>query len=389
MLKRTKGILAEFFRQADLVLLGLCCAATLFGVLLIFSATRYLGSNRNVLVQSAALVLGVCVYIAFSHVDIEILMKKWKWILAFNLVFIALLRTPLGVEVNGNRAWLDIPLLPINVGPAEIVKITFALLLAWQMNWLREEKRDLRSFRSAMSVAGHAIGLCGFYYVISGDMGNGLVFLFIFVCMAFVAGFALRWFALLIGGGLAAILAAWKLDLIPNHMKERFVVLFDHSYDPLGTGWHQTRSLLALGSGGATGQGYLNGTQTQSSLSGSLPERHNDFIFAVAGEELGMLGCILIILILAAIVVRVLMVAKNAQTSFQSNVCVGMAAMLIFQMIINIGMCLFVMPVIGITLPFFSYGGSSVVTLFMAMGVVSGVKMRSPAMRRPGRPIRN
>lgn len=387
MLKRLKEMLTEFFRQADLVLLGLCCAATLFGIVLIFSATRYMRSNRNVLVQSVALLLGICVYIAFSHVDIEILMKKWKWVLAFNLGFILLLRTPLGIEQYGNRAWLDIPFLPINIGPAEIVKITFVLLLAWQMNWLREEKRDLRSFRPAVSVAGHAIGLCGFYYVISSDMGNGLVFLFIFLCMAFVAGFALRWFALLIGGGAAAVFAAWKFGVMPSHMQERFIVLFDHSYDPLGAGWQQTRSLLAMGSGGLTGQGYLNGTQSQSSI--GLPERHTDFIFSVCGEELGMLGCIAIILLLTAIVARVLLVAKNAQTSFHCNVCVGMAAMLIFQIVINIGMCLFVMPVIGITLPFFSYGGSSVVTLYMAMGVVSGIKMRSPTLRRPGKPIRN
>ena len=213
MLRRLKSILAEFFRQADLVLLGLCCAATVFGIVLIFSATRYMRSNRNVLVQSVALLLGICVYIALSHVDIEILMKKWKWVLAFNVGFIALLRTPLGKEVYGNRAWLDIPFFPVNIGPAEIVKITFILLLAWQMNWLREEKRDLRSFRSAVSVGGHALGLCGFYYVISSDMGNGLVFLFIFLCMAFVAGFALRWFVLLIGGGAAAVFAVWKLGV--------------------------------------------------------------------------------------------------------------------------------------------------------------------------------
>ena len=101
------------------------------------------------------------------------------------------------------------------------------------------------------------------------------------------------------------------------------------------------------------------------------------------------MGCIVVILILTAIIARVLLVAKNAQTSFHCYVCVGMAAMLIFQMIINIGMCLFVMPVIGITLPFFSYGGSSIVTIYMAMGVVSGIKMRSPVMRRLGKPIRN
>lgn len=388
MVKRFKSLLAEFFRQADLVLLGLCCAATLFGIALIFSATQYKSSSRYVAVQSLALLLGVCVYVVFSHIDIEILMKKWKWVLAFNLILILLLRTPFGVEVYGNRAWLKLPGIPINIGPAEFVKITFVLLLAWQMNWLREEKRDLRSFRSAISVAGHAIGMCGYYYIISSDMGNGLVFLFIFLCMAFVAGFALRWFALLLGAGAGAVFAALKLGVMPSHMQERFIVLIDHSFDPLGAGWQQTRSLLALGSGGLTGQGYLNGTQTQAG-EGSLPARWTDFIFSVCGEELGMLGCVAVILILTAIIARVFQVAKNAQSPFHCNVCIGMAAMLIFQTVINIGMCLFVMPVIGITLPFFSYGGSSVVTLYMAMGIVSGIKMRSPTLRRLGRPIRN
>lgn len=389
MLKRLKSVLGEFFRQADLVLLGLCCAATLFGIVLIFSATQFKDSNRYVIVQSAALLLGICAYIACSYVDLEILMKKWKWVLVFNIGFILLLLTPFGASEGGNRAWLRFPYIPIGIGPAEFVKITFVLLLAWQLNWLREEKRDLQSFHAAASVAGHAIGLCGFYYLISSDMGNGLVFLFIFVCMAFVAGFALRWFVLLFGAGTAVVVAAWKWDLLPSHMKDRFIVLFDHSFDPLGTGWHQTRSLLTLGSGGVFGQGYLSGTQTQSSYSTSLPARWTDFIFSVCGEELGMMGCIVVILILTAIIARVLLVAKNAQTSFHCYVCVGMAAMLIFQMIINIGMCLFVMPVIGITLPFFSYGGSSIVTIYMAMGVVSGIKMRSPVMRRLGKPIRN
>ena len=387
MLKRLRGMLAEFFRQADLVLLGLCCAATLFGVVLIFSATRYKVDNRYVIIQSAALLLGICVYIGFSMVDLEILMKKWKWVMAFNVIFILLLRTPLGREVSGNRAWLKFPGIPINIGPAEVVKITFVLLLAWQLAWLREEKRDLRSFRSAAFTAGHAFFICGLYYLISSDMGNGLVFLFIFICMAFVAGFALRWFVLLFGGCAAAVAAAWKLDLMPTHMKERFSVLFDHSLDPLGAGWHQTRSLLTLGSGGVFGQGYLNGTQTQSSYSTSLPARWTDFIFSVCGEELGLVGCLAMIVLLVAIIIRVLLVAKNAETNFYCYVCVGMAAMLIFQTIINIGMCLFVMPVIGITLPFFSYGGSSIVTLYMAMGVVSGIKKRSPTMRRPGRPL--
>ena len=387
MLNRLKANLADFFQQADLVLLALCCTATLYGIVLIFSATRYLGSNKLVVVQFVAMLLGICMYITFSMVDLEVLMKRWKWVLAFNILFILLLRTPLGISRGGNRAWLKFPGIPVNIGPAEVVKITFVLLLAKQLEWLREEKRDLKSFPSALMVGAHAIGMCGFYFLVSGDMGNGLVFLFIFICMAFVAGFALRWFVLLFGGGTAAVAAAWKLGIMPDYMQGRFLALFDHNYDPLGVGWHQNRSLLTLGAGGWFGQGYLKGTQTQSADSWSLPGRHTDFIFSVCGEELGLVGCLAVIALLAAIIIRVLLVAKNSQTSFYCCVCVGMAAMLIFQTLINIGMYLFIMPTIGITLPFFSYGGSSIVTLFAAMGVVSGIKKRSPTMRRPGRPI--
>ena len=389
MWSRLKAVLADFIQQADLMLLGLCCAATLYGMALIASATRYLGTGgiiRYVGVQGAALVLGICAYIFMSMVDLERLMRRWKWLVAFNIVFIGLLLTPFGVSDNtGNTAWLKFPFLPFSIGPAEVVKITFTLLLAKQLEWLREVKRDLKSFSSAVLVAGHTIVLMGYYVVISGDMGNALTFFFIFLSMAFVAGFALRWFAVLfaaMGGGIAALLA---LGLMPSYMVRRFRVLFDHSYDSLGAGWQQTRGLMALGSGGLFGQGYMQGTQTQAG-EGSIPARHTDFIFAVCGEELGLVGCLLVILLLAAIVVRVLMVARRAETPFHCYVCVGMAAMLIFQTIVNIGMCLFVMPVIGLTLPFFSYGGSSLLTLYAAMGVVSGIKKRSPAIRRAGKP---
>ena len=388
MLNRLTAILADFFQQADLVLLGLCCTATVYGIMMIYSATRYSNSNRPVIVQSVALLLGICVYIFLSMVDIEIVMKKWKWMVGINIVLIGLLLTPLGIggETTGNQAWLQIPGIPFNIGPAEVVKITFSLLLAKQLAWQREEKRDLRSFRSAAMAAGHTLVLMGWYVAISGDMGNALTFFFIFLCMAFAAGFALRWFVLLFAGCGAGVAVAWMLDLIPSYMKNRFLVLFDHSYDARGAGWQQTRSLLTIGGGGWFGQGYLQGPQTQAG-EGSLPARHTDFIFSVIGEELGLVGCLAAILLLAAIIFRVLLVAKNAQIPFHSYLCVGMAAMLIFQTIINIGMCLFIMPVIGITLPFFSYGGSSVVTLFMAMGMVSGIKKRSPTMRRPGRPL--
>lgn len=394
MADRLKSILADFFQQADLVLLGLCCVSTLYGMVLIFSATHFMETAkviRYVGVQGAAMAIGICAYIFMSMLDLENVMKRWKWLVVFNIVFIGLLRTPLGVgHSTGNVAWLKFPGIPFHIGPAEVVKISFTLLLAKQLEWLREEKRDLKSFRSALLAAGHTLLLMGWYVVISRDMGNALTFFFIFLCMAFAAGFALRWFVLLfagIGGTAAAMLT---LDLVPKSMEymvNRFRILFDHSLDPLGVGWQQTRSLLAIGSGGVFGQGYMNGTQSQSSESQSLPMRWTDFIFSVCGEELGLIGCLLIILLLTAVIFRVLLVAKRAQSHFHSYVCVGMAAMLIYQAVINIGMCLFVMPTIGVTLPFFSYGGSSIVMLYTAMGVVSNIKKRTLSMERRGRAL--
>ena len=167
MWNRLKAILADFIQQADLVLLGLCCAATLYGMVLIASATRYMGADgiiRYVGVQGAAMALGLCAYVFMSMIDVEIVLKRWKWVVAFNLIFIGLLLTPLGVggATTGNQAWLKIPGIPFQIGPAEIVKITFTLLLAKQLEWLREEKRDLKSFSSAMTVAGHTLLLMGY-----------------------------------------------------------------------------------------------------------------------------------------------------------------------------------------------------------------------------------
>ena len=376
MFRRTTGVVADIVRQADLVLLGLCCAATAYGLVMITSATRFLETYRHVIVQGAAALIGIVLYFLVSLVDVTELVKKWKWILLFNVGFILLLKTPLGLEVNGNLAWLDIPGIPVNIQPAEVVKLTFIILLAYQLVWLKDN-RDLKSTSSILFLGGHLLLIVGLYYVISSDMGSSLVYIFIFACMAFAAGTALRWFVMAIGGGGIAFYLLWQEDVIPQYMKDRFLVLVDHDYRPMHEGWHQTRSLLALGGGKLTGQGLFNGTQTQSEFSWSLPYRHTDFIFSAIGEELGMVGCLLVVVLLAAIVIRCLMTAAKARNRMEAYICVGMAGMLIFQTISNIGMCLFVMPVIGLTLPFFSYGGSSILTLFIAMGVVSGIRSRT------------
>ena len=366
-----------WIQQVDLVLLALCTGTTLFGCLMIASATRYTGSYKNVIVQIAALGLGIVAYILMSMLDLNEIGKHWKWLLGGSLVLILLLKTPLGMDGGtGNRAWLGLKNFPVNLQPVEIVKITFIIVLARQLQYLQEQ-RDLKSIPSVGMLAGHLVLVVGLYAAISGDMGSALVLIFIFACMCFVAGVAKRWFVLgLLGGGFA-FYVLWETDKINPYMKDRFLTLFDHNMDPLGIGWQQTRSLLALGGGKLAGQGLFNGTQTQSASAWSLPARHTDFIFSVIGEELGLLGCLLTILLLAAIIFRCVLIARHAQTKTDMYICVGVAAMLIFQTISNIGMCLFVMPVIGLTLPFISYGGSSIVTLFAAMGMVSGIQKRT------------
>ena len=383
-----KAFLSDVVRQSDLVLLALCVTSTLYGMLLIASATNYRGTLRYIAVQGFGLFLGILLYFFLSAVDVGELGKKWKWLLAFNLGFILLLRTPFGLNRGGNRAWLGVNDIgtrlgvkflenfPITVQPAEIVKITFIILLARQLSLLAE-KRDLTRLANVIQPTAHAAFMFAFYYVISKDAGSGLVYLFIFVCMAFAAGFALRWMFLGLGGAVGGFLAAWNFGLLRGDWYERIKVILDHSYDVQGKGFQQTRGMLALGSGKLMGQGLFNGTQTQSSSKWSLPERQTDFIFCVCGEELGFIGCLLIILLLLAIIIRCLIVVREAPTRMEGLVCVGMAGMLIFQTIANIGMCLFLLPVVGLTLPFFSYGGSSIVTLFAAMGVVSGIKKRS------------
>jgi Bacterial cell division membrane protein len=275
-------------------------------------------------------------------VDVESLMRKWKWILAFNVGFICLL-IPFGTVSHGNRAWIQFSWMPTSIQPAEIVKLTFILLMAKQLEGIWEQKREMRQFTTVLPPAAHLLFMVALIYGVSGDMGSALVYVFIFLCMALAAGMAVRWFLLGFAAAGAGIFGLYELGKIPKYMVDRFHAIFDHSFEPLGAGWQQTRSLLAIGSGRWLGQGLFHGTQTQSATASSLPYRHTDFIFAAAGEELGFVGCLVIIALLVAIIFRCLQVARYAKAPFASYVCVGMAGMLIFQTIENIGMCLFVM----------------------------------------------
>lgn len=372
--------LREFFRKGDVVLLSLCLMASAAGLLLIYSATNYLNTSSYVIKQAAFICAGVVIYIIATFIDIEFLMEKWWWVfLLLGIGVILLIATPLGKEVNGNKSWIYLPHVPIGIQPGEIAKLSFIVVFAWLMNRERQYGvgRLTAIFRYLL-LTGIFAGLLAY---LSGDFGMLLVYLFLFVIMAWVGGVSKWWFIGVGGGLIAGVVALWKFvlphtSLWSDYRILRFRVVFDHGLDPLGAGWQQTRSLIAIGSGQLTGMGYLKGKQTQSYVSTNLPERHTDFIFSACGEEFGLIGCTLLLILLLAIILRCVWVSRRAKSHMSSYIAIGFAGMLMVQTLLNIGMCLFVTPVIGLTLPFISYGGSSTLTLFIAMGIVSGIKMR-------------
>lgn len=380
--------LREFFRKGDLLLLTLCLSASGFGLLLIFSATRWEDNNKAVAVQLIGIILGVIAYVMLTFVDFQLFTEKnWKLLFCASVVLLLLLLTPLGLEVYGNRNWLQlskiIPGFPMNLQPNELVKLPFILLLSLCIHRLQDGGHDISSIPSVFQIGGFTVFMLALIALICGDMGTCVVYMIIFITMAWAAGVKLRWFLLVGGSIVITVLILW-LFVLPdtdlwdsNYIIMRFRVVLDHSLDPQDKGFQQTRSLLAIGSGQLFGQGFLNGIQTQADYSSALPARDTDFIFAVCGEEFGLVGCAVLLFLLSAIVLRCIWVGRHASSPFSAYVCMGMAGMLLAQIFLNVGMCLFILPVMGLTLPFISYGGSSIITLFAAMGIVSSVKARA------------
>lgn len=361
----------KFFSRTDWVLLALCLTASIFGVVVIASATTIQGSSSYVSKQLIALVLGLCLYVLISFVDMEVLGEHQLMLSIFAALFLASLY-PFGIDGGtGNKSWLQIPGVPFMIQPAEYCKIIYIIVIARIMTIYQESINSLNCVSRIALVSAVFLGLI---VVISKDAGVALIYVFAFIIMALAGGFSFIWFAVA-GIGLAVIVPVlWTSGLIREDQKVRIMVLFDETIDPTGLDerYQTYHSLNAISGGGLTGQGLFSGTHTQS---GNIPEQHTDLIFAVIGEELGFLGCMLCIALLLAIILRILYIGNHSQSYFYRMLCVGIAGTLIFQILINIGMCLGLMPVIGVTLPFISYGGSSILSLFIAMGVVSSVRL--------------
>lgn len=349
-------------------LLVLTALISVFGIIMVASAG---GDIKYVIVQIAACIMGFAAIGVLTIWDYEHLSNLSGYLYAVSVILLILVLIPhIGYEANGARSWFRFGNL-ISVQPAEIVKIAFIITMATHINRVS----DIINHPSKVGELLLHIGLLVGLILIQPDFGTATVFLCIFISMMFFTNISYK-YALAGAAALgAAIPLAWKF-VLRDFQKNRILSMLNPENDPLGTGYQVIQSKIAVGSGKLFGYGLFSG----ASRFGSLPERHTDFIFSVICEELGIFGALLAIALLVAIIVRCIIIGSRAKDGIGKYICIGVAAMFLFQGFENIGMCIGIMPVTGITLPFFSYGGSSLLTNLIAVGLVESVHCRSRAI---------
>ena len=374
-IRKFKPYIKEFFKRADIFLLCICIISSIFGITMIEKAVTgmYEGGwnmsepSKYLAVQIGSMLIGIVAFVLLTVIDVDLIAQQWKLLMMLDLVLLVALVLLGEDDGTGNKSWIRFA--GIGIQPSEVIKVIYVVVAAKQMTYLKEY-RDINSFVSVVRMAAHFLLIFGAIVVVSSDLGSASILLGIFLVMFFVIGARLYWFAAGGAAVAAAIPLLWNYFL-KDYQKQRLIAPYDPSIDPDGWGitWQTTQSKLTLASGRLTG---VEEGHSPSIFTG----KHTDFIFSCVGENLGMIGCIAVILLLMIIIIHCVRVGLKSGRTFDMLVCIGVAAAVTFQTFINIGMNIGITPVIGITLPFFSYGGSSMVTMFGAMGLVSGVKYK-------------
>lgn len=373
----------DFFKGTDKILLGLCMILSAIGTVMVYSATRINLTEDQVISRDAktmflAVVMGICVALVISYFDYEAVARLWP-IIAIVCLGLMLSLFVIGSSPEGRDDAISwIKLGSFYFQPSELLKIGFIITFSVHLDTVGSEINKLKNVILLGIHAMIAVGLV----VLTGDMGSALVFMFITIGMLFMAGLQLRYF--LFGIGAIGLLApiAW-FEVLSDFQKQRFMAIYAPSSLTEATYneviFQQERGMNAISSGGAFGAGLFNGTYTQNGL---VPESENDMIFSVVGEELGFVGALVVLGLLLAIAIKILFVGKKAVSVTGKLICCAVAVMIITQVVVNVGMCLKLLPVVGITLPFMSAGGSSNLCIYIAVGMVLSV-YRSSQFREP------
>ncbi len=358
--------IADYIRECDKILFILCLFTTSFGCMAVLSATHYTGKYGQFLTQVIAMLLGLGIAVVISLFNFSTFIKYWPLAAAIGVIPVILTffigYAPPGTD---DKAWLLIG--GMSFQPSELMKIMFLITFSAHLEAVKDRINELKVLLP--------VCLHGFFPTLlihfQGDDGTAVVFAAMALGMLCAAGVKFKYFAIAFGA-LVASSPFIYFFVMNDDQRMRILSMFSAHNDIQNGGYQQYRGSMALANGGWFGQGYLKGELTQTN---GVPEMHNDFIFVSIGEELGFFGCVAVILLLAAICVRILMIAKMCYRDSGKYICVGMFTMLLTHIIINVGMCLSTLPVIGITLPFFSAGGTSLLCLLAGIGVVMSVYM--------------
>jgi rod shape determining protein RodA len=281
----------------------------------------------------------------------------------------------MGSTVNGSRSWLELG--GMSIQPSEFAKLAVVIGMAL---WVAE-RADVRRGRPGGSL-GDVLGMLAIAAVpaalimLQPDLGTMLVLSATVFGVLAIAGAPRRWLALLAAGGVTGAVAAVAGGFLKQYQVDRFLAFTDPDLDPRGAGYNVEQARIAVGNGGLFGQGLFDGSQTRA---GFVPEQHTDFVFTVAGEELGLVGAAVLIALLAVVIWRALAIAAHTDDAFGRLAAAGIACWFGFQAFQNVGMCLGIMPVTGVPLPFVSYGGSSMFAGMLAIGLLQNIHLRSTA----------
>ncbi len=369
VIKRFKLNAKKYLKTTDKLLWLFSLLATGYSLALIYSVQTATGVNylRSQLFAAA---IGIVGAVVLSAVNYRAIIKFWYIAGAVGIILGGAVFL-FGITVSGtdDTAWLQLP-GGISVQPSELIKLCFIVTFSKHLSRL-SEKNKLRSLRGVGTLVIHAMIPIVIIHI-QGDDGSALIFFIMFLVMSFTAGVQLRYFVAMGSLMLAGLPIFWSFVMNDEH-RNRIIALFAPDGKALGGyGWQQYQGKLSIASGGLSGSGFRHGLRVQT---GIVPEQQNDFIFTVAGEELGFVGCMAIFLILILLMIKIFLTAYRSPDCAGRSVCFGFFAMLSSQSIINLGMVMGFLPVIGITLPFFSQGGSSIMSMFWGIGLVQSVYM--------------
>lgn len=361
----------KLMKNLDLGIVISTMLLIIYGFFAISSATHIKsgGSTSALRVQITAFILGIIGILVIMLIDYKSFGDNYILIYGIN-IFLLVLVLIIGFSTKGTKGWIDLG--PVNLQPSEIVKLGYILTFA---KYLEKKKDNLNRLVDVLPALFHLVLIVGLI-LLQPDFGTALVFIFISVFMLFAAGISYK----IIAGAFAVFLGSlpvmWRF--LKPYQKDRILVFFNPELDPMGAGYHVIQSKTAIGSGQFLGKGLFQGTQNNL---GFILERHTDFIFSVIGEELGLVGALVLLMLFLWLVLRCIHIAKVSKDDYGMLICVGIMSMFLFHVLENIGMTMGLMPVTGIPLPFISYGGSSLLTNMAAVGLVLNVGMRRQVIR--------